>query len=51
MGIPGPFIVPGGKRVKIEVTFPMMTVAKCRVLKAQDMKLVKKGMAVFRDDQ
>lgn len=44
------FIIADGKRIDIEVTFPMMTVAKCRVLKARDLKLVRKGMAVFRGE-
>jgi hypothetical protein len=42
------FIMAGGKRIELEVTFPMMTVAKCRVVKAQNLKLIKKGMPVFR---
>lgn len=42
------FLLTGGKRVTIEVTFPMLTVAKCRVINSADSSKIKKGMPVFR---
>jgi len=42
------FLLSGGKKVTIEVTFPMMTVAKCKALNAADAGKIKKGMPVFR---
>ncbi len=42
------FLISGGKKVSIEVTFPMLTVAKCRVINSADFSKIKKGMPVFR---